>query len=432
MSQKDNMNRRKFLKTTAGLAAGTLSFPYFVPASALGKNGSAAASNRITMGCIGVGGMGTGDMRGFLESGEVQVLAVCDVDAKHRERARTIVNSRHGKNDCDAYNDFREIISRDDIDTVSIGTPDHWHAIVAIAAARAGKDIHCQKPLAYTIGEGRAMCDAVKKHNVVWLTGSQQRSGRNFRYACELVRNGRIGRVHTVQVGLPNTNSIHNKGTDPVPVPEVFDYDMWLGPAPAVPYCPSRCHWNFRWISDYSGGQITDWAGHHCDIAQWGMGTEYTSPVEIEGRGVFPRDTMFDTVENYRFKCKYAEGFMMIVAGAFTRGVKFIGTDGWVFVSRGKIDAKPKSLLKSEIGPNEIHLYQSNNHKQNFIDCVRSRRPTVAPIEVAHRSIMIGHLGVIAIKLGRKLHWDPKKERFTNDPEANRMLLRPMRSPWHL
>ncbi len=432
VSQKNTMNRREFVKTTAQFTAGALAFPYFVPSSALGKDGRAAPSNRITMGCIGVGGMGSGDMRGFLESGEVQVLAVCDVDSKHRERARATVNSRYGNADCDLYNDFREIIERDDIDSVSIGTPDHWHALVAIAAARAGKDIQCQKPLAYTIGEGRAMCDAVTRHGVVWLTGSQQRSYRNFRYACELVRNGRIGKVHTVEVGLPNTNSINNKGTDRAPVPEGFDYDMWLGPAPMEPYCASRCHWNFRWISDYSGGQITDWAGHHCDIAQWGMGTEYTSPVEIEGRGIFPKDSLFDTVENYWFDCKYDEGFTLKVAGAFTRGVKFIGTDGWVFVSRGKLDAHPKKLLKSEIGPNEIHLYESNNHRQNFIDCVRSRRETVAPIEVAHRSIMIGHLGVIAIKLGRKLRWDPKKERFINDAEADRMLYRPMRNPWHL
>ena len=432
MSKGDVIGRRQFLKAAAGAAAGAVSFPYFVPGAALGKDGSVAPSNRITMGSIGLGGMGTGDMRGLLETGEVQVLAVCDVDVNHRERARKIVNSRHGNNDCAAYNDFREITERSDIDAVSIGTPDHWHALTSIAAVRSGKDVLCQKPLAYTIAEGRAMCNAVEKHQVVWQTGSQQRSYRNFRFACELVRNGRIGKVHTVKVGLPNTNSVHDKGTQPCEPPEGFDYNMWLGPAPWRPYTPSTCHWNFRWIRDYSGGQITDWAGHHCDIAQWGMGTDLTSPIEIEGSGVFPRDSLFDTVENYWFDCKYAEGFTLKVAGEFTRGVMFEGSDGWVFVSRGKLDTEPKSLLNSEIGPNEIHLYESTNHGQNFIDCVRNRSKTVAPIEVAHRSIMVGHLGVIAITLGRKLHWDPKAEQFINDDEANRMLWRPMRGPWQL
>ena len=432
MRQRNSINRRQFLKRAGGVAAGAVSFPYFVPSSTLGQAGTIAPSNRITMGCIGVGGMGSGDMRGFLNTGQVQVLAVCDVDSKHRNKARDAVNEKQGNGNCAGYNDFREIISRDDIDAVSIGTPDQWHAIPAIMAAQAGKDIHCQKPLAYTIAEGRAMCDAVKKYGVVWLTGSQQRSDGRFRFACELVRNGRIGKVHTVKVGLPNTSSIHNRGTEPAAVPEGFDYDRWLGPAPWKPCCPSRCHWNFRWISDYSGGQITDWAGHHCDIAQWGMGTELTGPVEIEGRGIFPRDSLFDTVENYRFVCKYAEGFTMIVAGAFPRGIRFEGTEGWIFVRRGKIDAHPESLLKSEIGPNEVHLYKSNNHKQNFVDCVRSRSQTVAPIEVAHHSIAVGHLGVIAMKLGRKLHWAPGNERFINDPEANRLLSRPMRNPWHV
>jgi len=297
---------------------------------------------------------------------------------------------------------------------------------------RRGKDVHAQKPLAYTIEEGRAICNAVEKYGVVWQTGSQQRSESNFRYACELVRNGRIGKVHTVKVGLPNTNSIHDEGTSPAPVPEGFDYDMWLGPAPKVPYCPGRCHWNFRWISDYSGGQITDWAGHHCDIAHWGMDTELSAPVEIEGEGIWPTGPLYDTVENYRFVCKYAEGFTMIVAGAFPRGVRFEGDQGWVFVRRRGLDAQPKSILKSVIGPNEIHLYKSNDHKQNFLDCVRSRSKTVAPADVAHHSIMVGHLGVAAIKLGRKLKWDNKLERFINDDEANRLLSRPMRSPWHL
>ncbi len=432
MLKTRTITRRKFLKRATAAAAGVAGLPYLIPSSALGKAGSVAPSNRVVVGVIGTGGMGMGDIRGFLNKEEVQLVAVCDVDTDHRNQARDIVNEKYGNRDCATYNDFRDVIGRSDIDAVLLAVPDQWHAITAIMAARAGKDIHAQKPLAYNIAEGRAIVDAVNRYGVVWQTGSQQRSERRFRFACELVRNGRIGDVHTVRVGLPKRSSIRDNGTQPAPVPAGFDYDMWLGPAPWAPYNPSRCHWNFRWISDYSGGQITDWAGHHCDIAQWGMDTEHTSPVEIEGTGIFPRDSLFDTVEDYRFTCKYAEGFTMIVTGADTLGVRFEGSEGWVFVNRGKIDAQPKYLLNSVIGPDEIQLYKSDDHKQDFLDCVRTRSRTVAPVEVAHRSIMIGHLGVIALKLGRKVHWDPRKERFINDPEADRLLSRPMRSPWHL
>ncbi len=217
----------------------------------------------------------------------------------------------------------------------------------------------------------------------------------------------------------------------PAAVPKGFDYDMWLGPAPKVAYSPGRCHWNFRWVSDYSGGQITDWAGHYCDIAQWGMGTERTGPIEVYGKGVFPTGPLYDTVENYEFVCKYAEGFTMIVAGHLENGIRFEGSDGWAFVSHQKIDAHRKSLLDSAIDPNEIHLYESNDHKGNFLDCIRTRAETVSPAEIAQRSVSVGHLGVIAITLGRKLKWDPANERFTNDEQANRMLSRLMRSPGH-
>lgn len=438
MKEKKTMTRRQFFKQSSKVAAGALAMPYLIPASALGKNGSVAPSNRITIGCIGVGGMGRGNMRSFLEKDEAQIVAVCDVDQKHNEIARDLVNQKYGNEDCAVYKDFREVLARKDIDAVSLGLPDQWHGIISVAAARTGKDIYGEKPLAYTISEGRAICDAVKRYGVIWQTGSWQRSQRHFRFACELVRNGRIGRVDTVRVGLPYGNSINHRGTQPAPVPEGFDYDMWLGPAPWAPYNPSRCHWNFRWISDYSGGQLTDWAGHHCDIAQWGMGTELTAPIEIEGRAVYPaaKDGLFDTPESYYFECKFKEGFKMIVADRRQQpkgmGAHFIGTDGWVYVTRGRIDAHPKSLLSSTIGPNEIHLYESNDHHQNFLDCVKSRAETITPAEIAHHSIMIGHLGGIAMKLGRKVNWDPAKERFVNDPEADRYLSRTMRGPWHL
>ena len=435
MPPTTDINRRQFINRAVRTTAGAMVLPYFVSSSALGKAGAVSPSNRIVMGAIGVGSKGTRNMRSFLNRAGVQVVAVCDVDAKHRENACNYVNAKYDNRDCAMYGDFRELLCRDDIDAVSIATPDHWHAIAAISAARAGKDVFAEKPLAYNIAEGRAICDAVTQFGIVWQTGSQQRSDRRFRFACELVRNGRIGKVHTVKVGLPyGGSSSKTIASSPAAVPAGFDYETWLGPAPWAPYRPERCPGNFRWVRDYSGGQITDWAGHHCDIAQWGMGTELTSPVEIKGTGEAPADGLWDTVYKYRFVCKYAEGFTVIVADSTKHkmGVLFEGTNGWVYVTRGAIEAHPKSLLQSQIGPNEIHLYESNDHKGNFLDCVRSKSQTAAPAEVGHRSIMVGHLGLIAIKLGRKLHWEPVRERFVNDSEADALLSRPMRSPWRL
>ncbi len=440
---KRKLGRRQFLKRTTGMALGASVFPYIVPGSALGLNGAVAPSNRITVGCIGVGGMGTSNLSGFLDDARAQVVAVCDVDGTHRARARNMINGKYGNEDCATYGDFRELIARADIDALSLALPDHWHSIPAVMGLRAGKDIYGEKPLAYNIAEGRAIVDAVDRYGAIWQTGSWQRSQERFRFACELVRNGRIGRVKRVKVGLPTTNSIHdNGGTAPCAPPEDFNYEMWLGPAPEAPYCPNRCHWNFRWISDYAGGQLTDWAGHHCDIAQWGMGTELTAPVEIKGRGAWPdaEDGLFDTVERYRFDCNYPkgvspvspDGFKLVVSAMYTMGVRFEGEDGWIFVTRGEIDAHPKSLLTSEIGANEVHLYESRNHIGNFLDSVGTRKETIAPARIAHRSIMVGHLGLIAMKLERKVQWDPVRERFVNDPEADRMLSRNMRGSWHL
>jgi len=441
LSAKNIMNRRGFVKSATAATAAILGFPYIVPSAALGKDGNVAPSNRISIGCIGAGGQGLGDLNGFLNKSRARVAAICDVDKSRRDNAINIVNKTYGNTDCAGYDDLREVINRPDIDAVTIALPDHWHAIAAIMAARAGKDIHGQKPLAYNISEGRAIVNAVKKYNVVWQTGSQQRSDRNFRFACELVRNGRLGKVNTIKVGLPSENLIFGNWwktapprypAKPIPVPDGFDYDMWLGPAPEAPYTAGRCHWNFRWISDYAHGQISDWAGHHCDIAHWAMNTEHSAPVEIEGSGTFPDHPIYNTVENFRFVCKYKQGFTVIVSGEYPRGVRFEGSDGWIFVNRSGIQANPKSLLDTIFGPEETHLYRSNDHKQNFLDCVQSRRTTVAPAEAAHYSIMVGHLGVIAIRLGRKLRWNPQKERFVDDPQADRMLSRPMRSPWQV
>jgi predicted dehydrogenase len=428
------LNRRGFLKHAAGLTAGVAAFPYIVPSSALGLDNAVAPSNRITIGCIGLGGMGSGNMSGFLDNANAQVVAVCDVDSAHRQSACDNVNKKYGNTDCAQYNDFRELLAREDIDAVSIAVPDHWHGIISVMAARMGKDVYGEKPLAYSIAEGRAVVNAVKRHGRVWQTGSWQRSQDHFRFGCELVRNGRIGKVHTVKVGLPNTNSIHEGSTAPAPPPEGFDYEMWLGPAPYAPWCEARCHWNFRWISDYAGGQLTDWAGHHIDIANWGMDAEHTAPVEIEGSGKWPRaaDGLFDTIENYTFTCKYREGFTMMVSGLLPGGTRFEGENGWVHVNRGLIDAEPKSLLTDVIGPEELHLYNSSNHIGNFLDCVKTRATTITPVNVAYHSIMVGHLGLIAMKLERPVRFDPDTERFVDDPEADRFLSRPMREPWTL
>jgi predicted dehydrogenase len=448
------MNRRKFLRMAAG-AAGALGFPYVVSASALGKDGAVAASERIVMAGIGVGSQGYGNMvgidhsgkpsGGFLGQPDVQVVASCDVDANNRQRLIDVVNEKYGNRDCAAYRDFRELLAREDIDAVMVATPDHWHALISVAAVRAGKDVYCEKPLAYSIAEGRAVVDMVRRYGAVFAVGSQQRSWQHFRFACELVRNGRIGKVRTVRVWLPKGGGWTGPLV-PEPVPVEFDYDLWLGPAPWRPYCKWTVHGNFRWHSDYAGGPVTDWAGHHCDIAQWGMGTELTGPVEIEGQGDFLKGGFWDTVTSYRFICRYREGFTMIVEDAGRRpsgrdgiefsqgfgGVLFEGETGWIHVNRGGLDVHPSSLRRERIGPDEVHLVESDNHKRNFIDCVRTRGQAVAPAAVGHRSMSIGQLGLIAARLGRKLRWDPEKERFVGNAKANRYLSRSMRSPWHL
>lgn len=429
-------NRRNFLKKSV---AALVSVPCLVPSTVVGQS-RLKPSDKITLGFIGVGGMGTGNLRNALSRDTTRILAICDVDDRHAERARNLVNEKYGNSDCTTGRDFLELIGRDDIDAICSSLPDQSHALVAVAAARAGKDIYGEKPLGYTIEEGRAIVDAVQRYGRIWQTGSWQRSQRHFRFACELVRNGKIGKVHTVYVGLPQGNSGRNTSTVITEPPTWFDYDRWLGPAPYVPYCEARCHWNFRWNLDYSGGQLTDWAGHHCDIAQWAMGTELTSPIKItEPSATFPQGDhpVFDTPTDYRFVCHYREGFKMIVSDAKQMpkgmGAYFVGDEGWVHVDRGgKLRTEPKSLANYELGPNDIHLYESNDHWGNFLDCVKSRKATITPAEVAHRSIMVGHLGLIAIKLNRDLQWDPEQERFSNDPEADRLLARPMRSPRHL
>jgi len=433
------LSRRRFLKA----ALGAVGVPYVIGSSVFGAN---APGNRITVGCIGVGRMGMGDLTDIMGRQGVQVVAVCDVDSKRMENAKKVVEAKYAAaksggtyKGCDTYGDFRELIARPDIDMVQVVTPDHWHALPAIAAARAGKDIFVQKPMTLTLEEGRILSDTVARYGRVLQVGSQQRSDTRFRFACELVRNGRIGRLKTVKVGLPTDPP--GKTYPTMPVPPELNYDMWVGPAPWAEYTEERVHPRGNldrpgWlrVCDYCLGMITAWGSHHLDIAQWGMGTELTGPVEIEGKGEFPTDGLWDVHGRFRVEYTYANGVTLTCAdgGKNKAGVLFEGTEGWVFVDRGKIDAEPKSLLRSVIKPDEIHLYVSNHHKQNLVDCIRSRRETIAPVEIGHRSCSVGILGYIAMRLERKLKWDPQRERFTNDDAGNRMLSRSMRGPWHV
>lgn len=432
------MNRRQFLKRLSAAAAGVAGFPHIVPAFGLGRSGAVAPSDRIVMAGIGFGMMGIPNMNSFLEKDEVQWVAVCDLDQDHLNTARNIVNRKYGNKDCAVYKDFRELCQRTDIDAVSIAVPDHWHAISVIECARAGFDIYGEKPLSHSLLEGRAMCEAIKRYSRVWQTGSWQRSVANFHHACQLVRNGRIGKIQNVEVGLPSGHYdfAGTAGQETiVPPPPTLDYNFWVGPAPYSAYCPAKVHRNWRWVMDFGGGQLMDWIGHHLDIAHWGLGFDYTGPVEIQGWGEFPTRGVWNSPTRYRLTSQYADGTPMTIAGGFADvrgGTKWTGENGWIWVNRGGLEAYPAEILNEYIGPNEIRLTKSRDHYQNFLDCVKSRKLTIASIEVAHRSASVGHLGVIAIELGRKIRWDPKTETIIDDPEATRLLGRSYRGPWQL
>jgi len=362
-------------------------------------------------------------------------LAVCDVDAKHRLRAKQTMDSTYRNNDCAAYNDFREILSRDDVDTVLIATPDHWHAILSIEAAKAGKDIYCEKPISLTIAEGRAVADTMKRYSTVYQSGTQRRSNACFRFGVDIARSGMLGRLHTLHCYY------HNGPTCPPqkiePIPKGFNYDRWLGPAPYEAYTPRRCHGSFRWIYDYSGGQLTDLGAHFNDLAQWANDSEYTGPIEYEGRAEFPRDGLFNTPVRFEVIATYADGVKMIYhdetePGRGPRGNKFVGTEGWVSVDdTGKITASSDAIMQKVKMSQRGYEYMMGHHR-NFLDCVKTRSLPISNAEVSHRSVTTCHAGNICLRLGRKLRWDPEKERFLNDETANRMMVRTTRAPWSL
>lgn len=445
MTLNRRMTRRQALKV-----AGAAAVPAFIPARLLGDE---APSKQITVGFIGIGWMGGGNLDAFLKEKDCKVVACADVDDRHLKAAVERVNKRYQNEDCKGYHDFRELIGRKDIDAVCISTPDHWHAIPAVMAANAKKDIYCEKPLSHTFAEGVAMVQASLKNQRVWQTGSWQRSHANFRQGAELVLNGYVGKVKRVEVGLPGGHSDFDKTGNDKPnsePPPGVDYDFWVGPAPFLPFNVGHFHKNWRWNYAFGGGQLLDWIGHHCDIAHWGLGSKQygagmpddrVGPLEVTGTADFPpQDAVWNTATKYNVECKYPNDIELVIAGGsrdIKMGTKWIGDNGWVYVDRGKFETSdPK--WKEEIVEKEkkhdlaVQLGISPGHQREFLDCVKSRKRTLTPVEVAHRSQTPGHLGYIASVVGRKLKWDAAKQDFVNDAEASKLLSRPMRAPWHL
>jgi predicted dehydrogenase len=429
------LSRRALLKGATGFVASTIAAPHLIPASALGRSGTVAPSERLTMGGIGLGNQGMHNLRNFLTCPDLRVLAVCDVDTDHRNKARQTVDSAYSNKDCAAYNDFREILARDDVDTVLIATPDHWHAILSIEAAKAGKHVYCEKPISLTIAEGRAVADTMKRLGTVYQSGTQRRSNACFRFGVDIARSGMLGRLHTLHCYYHNGPTCAPQKIEPVP--KGFDYDRWLGPSPFEAYTPRRCHGSFRWIYDYSGGQLTDLGAHFNDLAQWANDSQYSGPIEYEGRAEFPRDGLFNTPVRFEVVATYADGVKMIYhdetePGRGPRGNKFVGDEGWVSVDdTGKITASSDAIMQKVKMSQRGYEYMMGHHR-DFLDCVKTRRLPISNAEVSHRSVTTCHAGNICLRLGRKLRWDPEKECFLHDDTANRMLARAMRSPWSL
>lgn len=414
-------SRRTFLKTSVA-ASSLFAVPMIIPARAFGAN------ERVVTGHIGVGGQGKANLNAFLGTKQVSPAFVCDVDSERSAQAADIVTKAGQK--AEIVGDYRKILDRKDVDAVVISTPDHWHAPITIAACQAGKDVYCEKPLTLSIAEGRLMVNAAREHKRMVQTGSQQRSGKEFRQACELVRNGAIGKVHTVLVGIPKPNHPGMPIPDSDP-PSNLDYNRWLGPAPQRPYNKNRVHYNFRFFRDYSGGQMTNFGAHHLDIAQWGLGVDGLGPVSTEGTGTFHPEKWHEVTETCRVTHTYADGAKVILGQQqkdIPDGCTFLGEKGKIYVTRGKITSDPAEILQTPTDSLKIRLEVSNNHHVNFLDSLKSRTLPICDVEIGHRSATICHLGNIAIQLGRKLNWDPVKEQFVGDDEASAMVSRPYRA----
>ncbi|MBP7949723.1 MAG: Gfo/Idh/MocA family oxidoreductase [Verrucomicrobiales bacterium] len=435
-SPSSNTSRRRFLQTTAA----AVGFPTVVPSSVFGQN---APSKRITMGVVGWGMQAPGNTSQFLNMPDVQVVASANVDKKHLEASLNAINGKYGNKDAKGYHDYREMMARKDIDTVMLAVPDNWHALMSVEAANNKKDIYGEKPLARTVREQQAIVKAVESNQRIWQTGSWQRSTSQFLKAAELVRNGAIGKVVSVEVGLPSghhdfagTGKFMEK-SDP---PPELDYDMWIGPARMEPYIKGRIHMNWRWNYNVGGGQLLDWIGHHCDIAHWGMDMDNGGPEEVKPIQVDfpPKDAVYNTATKYRAELTYPGGVKMTIAGGhddIRGGTKWIGTDGWIWVDRGGFDSsnpEHKKYSRLPEAQRKVSLYYSGDHFKNFIACVKDRKPTITPVRTAHCSAVPGHLSLISFLTNRTLKWDAKKEEIIGDAEAAKLLGREYRGPWKL
>ena len=466
-AQPSILTRRRFLQSASAAVA--------LSQSSWARAARIAANDRITIGVIGWGMMGPANTKAFLGESDCQVVAACDLDKKHLQTALDTINGKYGNKDCKPYHDYREMIARDDIDAIMIAVPDQWHAVVATEAASRKKDIYGEKLLARTIAEQQAIVKAVEQNNVIWQTGSWQRSLPEFHKAAEIVRNGLIGNVTHVEVGLPGghhdfpgtvpalmakLSGLPDKITSPAQIvpgtkawdiavtqpPADFDYPTWLGPSKMEPYIAQRVYQNWRWNYNTGGGQLLDWIGHHGDIAHWGLGFDLTGPSEVEGHGEFPAENaVWNTATKYTIECvyrkevtKYPNDVTLTIAGgspAISMGTKWIGTDGWVWVDRSGFDASNPEWAKGDSLPDDLRkvkLYESHEHRRNFLDSVRSRKPTITPVQVAHHSTIPGHLGLISMLTGRRIHWDVENETIQNDSSASALLTRPYREPWKL
>lgn len=450
------MKRRVFIKNTVTTAAGAIVMPTIVPSSVFGRN---APSNKINIGQIGCGRMGRGDVSGTIKYDRARFVAVCDVDSKRMADGKKMIedfyNEKTGSTgyvDVKMYENYQDMLLNRDIDAVIISTPDHWHEQPAMEAALARKDIYLQKPNSLTVAAGRQMSDVVQRQGIILQVGTQQRSSEQFRLAAELVRNGRIGKLHTVKVGLPGDPA--GPDAPEMPVPPNLNFDMWLGSTPVVPYTeigvhPQNDYGRPGWLrlENYGSGMITGWGQHHFDSAAWGMDTEYTGPVSVEAVAEFPRSGLWNVHGDFMVKAEYENGIHMYTSGGFPNGIRYEGTDGWIFVSRGAyratasdpveadasrraLDASDPEILKSKIGPGEINLYRSDDHYGNWLDCIVSRRQPICPVEIGHRGCTVCLISHIAMKIPGRLEWDPRAERFRNNDAANAMLSRPQRYPY--
>ena len=422
--------RREFLKkATAAVAA-----PYVITSSALGAGGAVPASDRIPVGFIGLGGHGIGrNLAMFLNQPDAEPVALCDVDTRQIVSALGVVRKQRGQDfSCPTTQDWREVIARSDIDAVMISTADHWHVPLALAAIHTGKDVICEKPT-LTIAEGRRLADTVQRYGAVFQLSTEDRSVAIYHRLAELVRNGRIGKLERIRLQLPAGPGGPGDAA-PKPVPDGFDWDMWLGPAPWAPYREGLHKFHWRWVRDYSGGMLADWGAHQLDTVQWANDTERTGPVEVEGTGKRHETGLYDTYYEYHLRYRYANGVELFVDSGGT-SLRFEGSDGWVGNDgwRQPVKASSDEILRSEIGPNEIHLFTcpAGEHR-NFLDCVKSRRDPYFPAEVGHRCCSLAHIGNIAMDFGRKLRWDPDAESFIDDDAANRQRSRAARAPWQI